>query len=119
MFVLPAVLAIFLSGAPQAQEVVEAVLTRNNHRVPSDTIKYNIRTKPGDVLDENVIRADIRRLYALGYFENVSVYEEKGNTGPLIIFDVREKPIIRTILFKGLKSFTQSEILDGFRQNKV
>jgi outer membrane protein insertion porin family len=98
---------------------VEDVVPRNNRRIPSDTIKYNIQTKKGDVLDLDVIRADMRRLYALGYFDLVTPYAEDGKTGVIVIFDVKEKPTVRSIEYKGNKSFTRSEILEKLREKKV
>src|SRR5215831_3071835 len=105
MFVLPAVLVISLSGAqPQTSSpvpqtavqspekaIIEGVIIQNNRRIPSDSIRYNLRTKPGDVLDSAVIRGDLRRLYALGYFDNITVYQEDGQSGKILIFDVKEK----------------------------
>src|SRR5215471_16072701 len=134
MFVLPAILAVFLAGSgpqekqvPQAQipvqqqepRIVEGIVIRGNRRIPSDNIRYNIRTKTKDVLDRDVLRADIRRLYSLGYFDDITVYEENSKTGVTLTFEVKEKPIIRSIDYKGLRSYTRSEVLDRFRDKKV
>src|SRR5215467_9242224 len=116
MFVLPAVLVIFLSGTqlptsflvPQTpvqspeKAIIEGVIIQNNRRIPSDTIRYNLRTKPGDTFDAAVIRSDVRQLYGLGFFENITVYEEKGQHGMIVVFAVKEKPLIRSIDYKGI-----------------
>src|SRR5687768_3312750 len=113
MTVFSVVLALLLSGVePQTLQTfdpnkVEAVDVRNNRRFPSDTIKYTITTKPGDVFSVDVIRADMRRLYALGYFDSVTTYEEEGKTGKIVVFYVVEKPVIRSIEYKGAKSITR------------
>ena len=125
MRVLSVVLAVFL-GAAETQTLqtydpdkIEDVLIRNNRRIPSDTIKYNIQTKKGDTFNIEVIRGDIRRLYALQYFDDVRVDEEEGKTGKLIVFRVTEKPTIRSIEYKGNNSVTRSEILEKLREKKV
>src|SRR5262249_5229137 len=107
------------SAKASQPQVIEGIVIRNNRRIPPDTIKYNIQTKKGDILDNNVIRADIRRLYALGYFDDITVYQEDGSTGKIIIFDVKEKRLIRSIAYKGIKSYTRSEIIDRLRERKV
>ena len=62
--------AFFLTAAqPAVQQTVpapkiEAVDVRNNRRIPGDTIKYNIQTKAADTLNPDVIRRDIKTLYA-------------------------------------------------------
>jgi len=125
MAVLSVVLALLLAGLPpQAVQTpdpnrIEDVIVRNNRRIPSDTIKYNLQTKKGDILNMDVIRADMRRLYALGYFDNITPYEEEGKTGKIVIFQVQEKPIVRSIEYKGAKSITRSEILEELRKKKV
>ncbi len=44
---------------------------------------------------------------------------EDGKTGKIIIFTVKEKPLIRNIEYKGLKSATNTEVLDKFKEKKV
>ena len=119
MMVLSVVLGLLLTGTelqaptqavPQARPTlqtaepdrIEDVIPRGNRRIPSETIKYNLQTKKGDLVNLDIIRSDMRRLYALGYFDNITPYEEDGKTGKIIIFDVKEKPTIRAIEYKGM-----------------
>ena len=97
-------LALFLSAAAEAQTLqtpdpdrIEDVEVRNNRRVQSQTILYQIQTKPGDRLNPAIIRRDIRTLYGMGAFSDVTVIEEQGETGKIIIFRVQEKPTVRRI----------------------
>ncbi len=125
MTVLSVGLAVFLSVAgPQTLQTfdpnrIEDVLIRDNRRIPSDTIKYNLQTKKGDTFNIETIRSDIRRLYGLGYFDTITPYEEDGKTGKIIVFSVKEKPTIRSVEYKGNSSITRSEILEKMREKKV
>jgi outer membrane protein insertion porin family len=125
MTVLSVLLALVLSnvGAQQLQtpdsERIEDVQVRNNRRVPTDTIKYNLQTKPGDAFNPDVIKRDVKTLYAMKYFDDIRVSEEPGKTGKIIIFEVKEKPLVRSIEYKGNNSITKSEILDKLREKKV
>ena len=81
--------------APQTPDpnlLIEAVEIRGNRRVPSATIRSNIETKPGTILNANLVRRDIRILMSLGDFDRVWVEEEDGEEGRIVIFHVREKP---------------------------
>ena len=112
------------SMKPQTPQVpntirVEDVQVKGNRRIPTETIKYNIQTRPGDPFDRNVIRRDIRALYALGHFDDIRVEEEDGKTGKIVIFNVREKKLIRSVKYEGIKTITSSEIIDKLKENKV
>ena len=105
------ILAIILPGlmvqAAQVAQVpdgtkVENVRIEGNKRIPSDSIKYRIQTKPGGVLNMSVIRRDVKELYAQNLFDDIRVDAEDGKTGGVVIvFTVKEKPLIRSVDFPG------------------
>src|SRR6516225_5542939 len=99
---------------------IEAIEIRGNRRIPGDTIKYNIQTKAGDTLSPEVIRRDIKTLYAQGYFDDIRVDQEDGkNGGVIVVFTVKEKPLIRSIDFAGINAISKSDILDKLKERKV
>src|SRR4051812_14747221 len=104
--VLSVVLALLLTGMePQTLQTpdpnrVEDVVINDNRRIPSDTIKYNLQTKPNSRYAADIIRRDVKTLYALQYFDDIRVEEEMGKTGKIIHFRVTEKPLIRSIKYE-------------------
>src|SRR5262249_43447694 len=87
------------SQTPDANKI-ESVEVRGNHRIPTNTIKYRIQTKPGDVLNMDVIRRDVKELYAQNFFDDIRVDSEDGkNGGIVIVFVVKKKTLIRTLDF--------------------
>ena len=115
---------VFSSMRPQALQTpdpnrIEDVQVRGNRRIPTDTIKFNLQTKTNDRFNMDVIRRDIKTLYAMQMFDDIRVEEEQGRTGKIIIFVVKEKPLVRSIKYEGLKSITTSEVLDKLREKKV
>jgi outer membrane protein insertion porin family len=98
---------------------IEEVRVSNNRRIPQDTIKYQLQTKAGDRFNPDVIRGDVKRLYAQGYFDDIRVDEEAGKTGKIIIFWVKEKKTIRSVKYEGLNSITNSEVLEKLRERKA
>ena len=125
MKTLPVLLALWISPLlAQTLQIpdpnrIEDVQPRGNRRIPSDTIKYNLQTKAGDILNPAVIARDIKTLYALSYFDDIRVEEEQGQRGKIVVFVVKEKPLMRSIEFEGIKSITRSEILDKLREKKA
>ena len=114
MKVSSVLLAIILLGtsvyAAQVQQQgrnVETIEIRGNRRVVSDTIRFHIRTRQGAPLNMETIRRDVKELYAQNYFEDIRVDTEEGRSGGVIvIFTVKEKPLIRSIDFTGADSIT-------------
>src|SRR5262249_53955955 len=86
---------------------------------PRQKILYNLQTKKGDVFSIDTVRADVRRLYALGYFEDITHYEEEGKNGKLVIFSYKENTTVRAVEYKGNKKITKTEFLKKMRVKKV
>ncbi len=58
----------------------------------------------------------------LGFFDKVQsrVYTEEGPRGGIVvIFEVKELPIIRDLQFEGLHSVQESDLLKAFREKRV
>jgi outer membrane protein insertion porin family len=107
-------------GAGQSnRQMIERIDIRGNRRIPEDTIRFYIQSRPGEVFDPNRIELDLRALYKSNFFENIEVTEREGDTGVIVTFTVKEKPLIREIKYEGNKSFTESNILEQFKNRKV
>src|SRR6266568_2471639 len=123
--VVSVLLALLFSGMrPQALQTpdpdrIEDVRVNGNRRIPTDTIKFNLQTKTNDRFNMDVIRRDIKTLYAMQLFDDIRVDEDQGKTGKIITFVVKEKPLVRSIKYEGLKSITTSEVLDKLKEKKV
>jgi outer membrane protein insertion porin family len=98
---------------------IEQILIRGNRRIPEDTIRFYIQSRVGEPYDEARLGRDLRELYKAKFFENIEIQERDGDTGKIVIFVLKEKPLIRGIEYSGNKSFTESDILDAFKEKKV
>ncbi len=98
---------------------IERIDIRGNRRIPEETIRFYIQSRAGELYDEGRLELDLRALYKANFFENIEVQERDGDTGKIVAFVVKEKPLIRTIEYSGNKSFTESNILDHFKEKKV
>jgi outer membrane protein insertion porin family len=121
------ILAVFLAvQTPQAAQTVppnyiEAVDVRGN-KVPTATIKNQLRTKKGDLRDQSTIDRDLKTLYSFngGLFDDVKALEEPGIQGGIVIvFQVVEKKRIDKIEYVGLNTYTKSDINDKLHEKKI
>jgi outer membrane protein insertion porin family len=99
--------------------IIDRIDIRGNRRIPEETIRFYIQSRPGESYDETRLGYDLRALYKTNLFENIIIQERDGDTGKIVTFIVKEKPLIRSIEYSGNKSFTESNILDAFKEKKV
>ena len=95
------------------------IIIHGNRRIPADTIRARMFTRPGDVYDQQALERDFNSLWNTGYFDDVRIEREQTPKGWLIHVYVKEKPTIREIKYVGLSSVSQSDVLDKFKERKV
>ena len=100
-------------------EVISDIQIHGNRRIPQDTIRARIFTKPGDVYDQSAIERDFNSLWNTGYFEDIRFEREQTPKGWIIHIYVKERPTIREIDYTGLNSVSKSDVLDRFKEAKV
>jgi outer membrane protein insertion porin family len=100
-------------------DVVSEIVVSGNRRIPAETIRARIFTKPGDVYDASALERDFNSLWNTGYFEDIKFTREQTPKGWRIAVTVKEKPTIREITYVGHGSVSDSDILDRFKQDKV
>ncbi len=113
---------------PQARQdqppaaVVDRIIFLGNRRIRTDTLKARIFSREGDPYNEETLRRDFQALWNTQFFEDVKLRVEDSPDGPNhknIIFDVKERPVIRRIRYDGIHSVSESDILDRFKERKV
>ncbi len=109
-----------------AQEPSSTVIQRieivGNRRIPRDTLKARIFSREGDVFNEESLHRDFQALWNTQFFEDIRLEVEPSPDradGRIVVFYVKERPVIRRIEYKGAKSVTESEILERFKDRKV
>ena len=113
--------AVAAQDAPAARPViVERVDVRGNQYLPKDTILYYVSTKPGSVYNEDIIRADFRRLWDAGFLENMSVEESDTPSGnKALLFTVSERKRVQVVDFRGSKALTKTSIEDKLKEKEA
>ncbi len=101
-----------LAQTQQGIKKVKVVEVRQNKTVSTQTIISKIRTSPGEVFSREILNEDIKRLYSLGYFTDVSVDVQEYEDGLKVIFIITEKSIIKQVLFSGNRSIRDKRLQD-------
>jgi outer membrane protein insertion porin family len=107
---------------PVTHGVIQRIEFVGNRRIRSDTLKARIFSREGDNYNEETLRRDFQALWNTQFFEDVKLRVEDSPDRPdakIIIFDVKERPVIRRIRYDGIHSISESDILDRFKERKV
>ena len=109
-------------SAKYERRLVEEIIIEGNRRLTDAQLLAHLRTRPGDVFDQAAVRRDLLALLELGTLDTTEtrVMLEVGlRGGVVVIFNVVELPVIRSIGFKGLRSITEAEALAALRGKSV
>lgn len=75
-----------------------------------------LKIKAGDAYSLEAIDADLKSLYALGIFTDISVEKVSAGGGVKIIFKVQESPIVTKISIHGAKGVGDAKVRDEIVQ---
>jgi outer membrane protein insertion porin family len=101
-------LALKISGL----EKVVSVQVRGNQRIESQAVERELKSKPGEAYQPDLVDQDLRAIFKMGYFSDVRVETETVPEGKKLIFNVTERPFVKKIEFKGNKEFKEDELRD-------
>lgn len=90
--------------------IVTAIEVRGNKAVTEGTIMDAVFSRIGEGLIEEKVSSDVKAIYAMGYFEDVSASFESFAKGTRIIFNVIENPVIGAVSFEGNSVYTSDDL---------
>jgi outer membrane protein insertion porin family len=92
------------------QTVVD-VRIEGNETIPEAHILQKIQIQPGRSVSSRQIREDKRTLMTTRWFYNVNERFERTPQGTVLIFSVRERPIVRRVEFIGNKKVKTKQLV--------
>jgi len=88
---------------------VVAIEIKGNKSISSNTIFSKMKTRVGSPYQENIVSDDLKRLYLLGYFSDIKIDTQDYKDGLKVVITVKERPIIETITFLGIKRLSAKD----------
>jgi outer membrane protein insertion porin family len=110
LFTIIVAAAIFSAAPAIAQApIISKVEISGNQRVEDDAIRIHISQQPGQPLDEAAVNADIKAIYKLGFFDDVSAHVEHRGNANVLVYRVKERPEITDVRFYGMKKIRSND----------
>jgi len=117
--IILSILLLLVAPVVAQQDLIVNIQVHGNRRIPTDSVKARIFSKPGDVYDPAAIERDFNALWNTGYFEDIRFEREQTPKGWIVHIYVKERPTIREINYLGLNAVSTSDVLDRFKERKV
>lgn len=103
-------LADRLSAKIFKRSLVNQIVIAGNKRIEDDAIRQQIETRTGQPFRAKTVSEDVKRIFAMGFFDDIRVESQSGADGEVITFQVTEKPTIREIRYVGNDVYDTEEL---------
>src|SRR6185295_5572861 len=85
-------LSLWLCSAGSGQQdLITEIVVHGNRRIPAETVRARIFTRPGDVYDQAALERDFNSLWNTNYFEDIRFEREQTPKGLILIVTVKER----------------------------
>ena len=95
------------------KKIITEISIEGNKRIEKDAILRILDTQAGDIIKPENISKDLKKIYDMGYFDDVIVEKESRDNGAKIVFKVIEKPSIREIKFRKNTVYKNEELMES------
>ena len=104
-------LAEKISAQVNKDKVIAEIRIEGNERIGDDAILAHIKSSVGSILRPDIVRQDIHSIYDMGFFEDIRVDVKDSPKGKVLIFYVKENPIVQRIDVKGNRHIDTKDIM--------
>jgi outer membrane protein assembly factor BamA len=94
---------------------ISEIRVEGNRRVETEAMMLELESGVGELVSARNLASDIRRLWAMGKFEDIRVQGEAAPEGVILTYLVKERPTVRKIVVEGnskIKLDDINEVLD-------
>lgn len=104
-------IATRISNDAVQKNTLGAVQVRGLKVLDPDVVLMRLSTSKGDTVDPATLNAEIKRVWDIGYFSDVTAEIENTAEGPTLVITVVEKPRISDVIVNGSDSVRKDDIL--------
>jgi len=110
-----ALFLVFVTSFTVAAEEfrVAQVQIEGNRRVATTAIRGAISINPGDVVSYAQVDENLRAIFALGGFHNVTARVDEVQGSNILVFELEEQALVRTLEFRDNKKLSDQKLRDN------
>ncbi|MBP7587351.1 MAG: outer membrane protein assembly factor BamA [Thermoanaerobaculia bacterium] len=111
--------ALFLLAAGARAETIRGVEFRGLHLLAEETVRYYLGLVDGQELDEAALNRSIEDLWRRNLVDDLKIERLAADGGVRLIVTVAERPILRSLDFKGLKRLSRTDITERITKESI
>lgn len=112
-------LALWSPAAALSAEVVRDIEFRGLQGLAEETLRFYLGLEVGKELDEAQLTTNLRALWERRLVDDVRIEKEAVPDGVKLIVTVVERPILRSIDYKGLKRLSRTDISERIAKDQI
>lgn len=86
------------------------VIIKGNQQMSTAAVLTNVKTRPGQPFNEQVVREDERRLLESGRYDSVVATRQQTDKGIIVTFTVSERALVKSVSFTGNKAYKDEKL---------
>ncbi|WP_437206151.1 BamA/OMP85 family outer membrane protein [Planctomicrobium sp. SH664] len=98
------------SAEKLVDEPLADVLIEGQKTIPLNAIMRYVETRPGRAASPRQVQQDVSRLLNTNWFLSVRPSYRATDEGPVLVFQVLERPILKSVEFRGNKKIKTGEL---------
>ena len=87
--------------------ILAEVRVEGNQRIDEDAILFHISQEADQPLDDDAVGSDIRSIYEMGFFSDVSAKIVYIEGRPVLVYTVRERPQVIRMRIEGMNALSR------------
>ncbi len=109
----------------QSGRIIRDIKFQGNAMLPDETLRYYLGLETGQPLDENKLNESIKELWNRSLIDDLQVAatpaapSSSGETGVDLVITIKERPILRSISYEGLKRVSKTDIQDKLATQRI
>jgi outer membrane protein insertion porin family len=88
---------------------INEIRVQGHGRVAADDIRATMKLRPGVPCTDAEVTKDVRAIWNLGYFDDITVEARVEKKGVNLLFRVRERPAVASIVYEGNEELDESD----------
>lgn len=94
-------------GLSVAASLVNEVRVQGNLRIDEDAVRLSIQAQEGQPFDEEVVDRDVKAIYRMGFFDDVTV---DFSTDGVLTYTVAERPYVKQVEILGNDAVSTDDV---------